>query len=150
MIADRTMPTVAALDTTDIPRADPALLALMLELLVDSGHGLIMLNDTDVAAVQSVELAFWRHFDGDTAEGVATIVRFRALIAVFASRRLASLLMREGFPVLQAAFRVAADLRLNPSRGFSPQGIVWAVTAALNSSRSRPRAQQGATAQFAA
>lgn len=150
MIAVPAMNTTAALDPTDVPRVAAAHLAHMLELLVGSGDGLMLLHGADAADTETVEADFWRGFTGDTATGVAALVRFRALVEVFASRRLQSLLMHEGFVVLKAAFHVAAEIRLNTARGFSPQGLVWAVTAELATARRRPGVERGYADQIAA
>ena len=135
MIATTALTAPAAFDPTDVPRVDADHLARMLDLLVGSSQGLTMLRGTDAAAMTALERDFWRDFIGETATGVATLVRFRALMDAFASRRLKSLLLHEGYAVLQAAFNVAAGIRLSTARGFNPQGLVWAVTAELAASR---------------
>lgn len=132
IVADRMSATDGArgFDPTDVPRADPLELERVLRIMIRSGDGLLLLQGIDATRLASIEAAFWREFAGDTAAGVAVLMRVRALIAACAARRLQSLLLHEGLPAFEAAFRVAAGLRLNPVRGFSPQGLVWAVTAA--------------------
>lgn len=150
MITAPVMSATAAFDPTDVPNADPAHLMRMLAVLIRNGDGLVVLREPDPRAMKAIEAEFWADFSGDTATGVATVIRFRALIEVFAARRLKSLLLREGLVVLQAAFRVAAGLRLNSARGFNPQGLVWAVTAVAASQHGSARPDYAATTQMAA
>ncbi len=150
MIAIPATTAPATFDPTDVPRVDAAHLARMLDLLVSGGHGLMMLRGADATALAALEAAFWRGFSGDTATGVSTLVRFRAVLEAFASRRLRSLLMRDGYAVLKAAFQAAAETRLNASRGFNPQGLVWSVTAELASARRRAAPVHGYATQIAA
>lgn len=116
-------------DPADVPRAEPEHLAHLMRILIREGQGLLLLRGVDDAVLEALEADFWREFGGGTASGVAAIVRFRALIDAFASRRLRALLLNEGLPVLARVFRVAAGMRLNAARGLSPQGLVSGVAA---------------------
>lgn len=119
----------AGFDPTDVPAADPEHLARLLRILVRQGDGLMMLRGADAASLRAVETAFWAELDADTASGIAAIVRFRAVIDAFAARKLRALLLNEGLPALARVLRVAAALRLNASRGFSPHHLLWGVAA---------------------
>lgn len=119
----------AAFDLADVPRTEPRHLERLMAILVRQGHGLMLIRGADDAVLRAVEAEFWAVSEGDTQSAVAAMVRFRAVVDAFAARRLKSLLLNEGLAVLGAVFRVAASMRLNAARGFSPQGLVWGVAA---------------------
>ncbi len=117
-------------DTTDLPMVRRAALALAMHLLIDDERGLILLRGATPADRASLEAKFWDCFDGDTREGVATLVRLWSLIDVFQARRMRELLLNRGFRVVQAAIEVAASSRLNVQWGFNPQRFVMALSTA--------------------
>ena len=120
--------TETSFDTTDLPMVRRAALALAMHLLIEDERGLILLRGATAADRASLEAKFWDCFDGDTREGVATLVRLWSLIDVFQARRLQELLMARGFRLVQSAIKVAASSRLNLQWGFNPQRFVMALT----------------------
>ena len=119
--------TETSFDTTDLPMVRRAALALAMHLLIEDERGLILLRGATAADRASLEAKFWDCFDGDTREGVATLVRLWSLIDVFQARRLQQLLMARGFRLVQSAIKVAASSRLNLQWGFNPQRFVTAL-----------------------
>ncbi|MBL8567424.1 MAG: hypothetical protein JNM89_17070 [Hyphomicrobiaceae bacterium] len=120
--------TETSFDTTDLPMVRRAALALAMHLLIEDERGLVLLRGATSADRANLEAKFWDCFDGDTREGVATLVRLWSLIDVFQARRLQDLLMARGFRVVQSAIKVAASSRLNLQWGFNPQRFVTALT----------------------
>lgn len=116
--------TETSFDTTDLPTVRRAALALAMHLLIEDERGLVLLNGATPAERKALEAKFWDCFDGDTAEGVATLVRLWSLVDVFQARRLREMLLSRGFGLVQAAIAVAARSRLNVQWGFNPQRFV--------------------------
>ena len=71
----------------------------------------------------TIEALFWDRFDGETADGVATLLRFWSLVGVFSSRRLKGVLLARGFAVLAPAGEIAARLRFNAHWGLQPAAV---------------------------
>lgn len=143
--------TTNGFDTTDLPIVRRAALALAMHLLIEDERGLVLLNGADDADRARLETRFWDCFDGDTAEGVATLVRLWSLIDVFQSRRLRQMFLERGFAMIPAAVKVAATSRLNLDWGFNPQRFVTALsvrpaTAAVHRLQPAPAARELAMA----
>lgn len=117
-------------DISDVPTVSAAAMEAMVDLLVSNGRARAFFNGHDATLRATVEGEFWAAFDGPTGEGVATLVRFWALIDSMAARRVSRLLFAEGFSVLKPLARSAAKLRLNATWGFAPQRLLWAVAEA--------------------
>lgn len=83
----------------------------------------------------------WDKLDGTSAEKVATLLRFRSLVGVFAGSRLQELLLRRGLPLMGPALEVAAEMRLNVQWGFNPVKFLRALEAKLGEidQRTAPR-----------
>lgn len=147
-------------DITDVPMVSADSMEAIVDLVVSRGHARTFFNGHVADLRVEVEREFWARFDGPTAEGVATLVRFWALVDTMGARRVSRLLFAEGFAVLKPLARCAATLRLNVSWGFAPQRLLWAVTEAqarLPASRmgrpahvAGPRADERDTALLAA
>lgn len=114
-------------DTTDLPTVRRAALALAMHLLIEDERGLVLLRGADAADRKALEAKFWDCFDGDTREGVATLVRLWSLIEVFQARRLREMLLDRGFALVQSAITVASASRLNVQWGFNPQRFITAL-----------------------
>ena len=57
-------------------------------------------------------------------------VRFRHLVEVFSARRLKDMMLDRGYALMAPAIAIAASLRLNANRGFSPQAFLLALSGA--------------------
>jgi hypothetical protein len=125
----------ATLDLTDVTPVAPQHMALMMGLLIESGRALMLVRGATPDDKKAIEALFWDRFEGETADGVATLLRFWSLSGVFSSRRLKGVLLARGFAVLAPAGEVAARLRFNVHWGFNPQRFLTALTRAGTSRR---------------
>jgi hypothetical protein len=116
-------------DLTDVPIVAPADLAIPIGLLMDGERALALLYGAAEADLRIIEQAFWQEFDGDTARGIAVLLRFRNLLGVFAARRLRDLLLDRGHGLMAPAVAAAATMRLNAKWGFNPHKFLRALTA---------------------
>lgn len=121
----------SALDITDVPSVPATALAQAMRTLIDSGKGLVLLRGLAAADMQGLEAAVWDKLEGSLAERRAVLVRFQALADVFSSRRLQNLMLRRGFPLIAPALHLAAGMRLNVGRGFSPTTFTYALHSLL-------------------
>lgn len=125
----------ASLDPADVPEADPEDLARLMQILIRRGDGLMLLRGADDEVLRAVEAEFCAARTVRSNEMIAAIIRFRAVVDAFSARRLQALLMREGLTLLETVFHIAARVRLNAARGFSPQGLLWGIAAELQRAR---------------
>ncbi|HEY7086064.1 MAG TPA: hypothetical protein VH519_14740 [Hyphomicrobiaceae bacterium] len=133
------MPTpITPMNLTDVALVDPERLALALEYMVKTGRGLTMLRGITEAQLREIDQALWDELGSDPAQRVAVLVRFRCLIRVFATRRLANLLLHTGYRLLAPAARVAGRMRLNADRGFNAVKFERALIDQLARIDSRP------------
>jgi hypothetical protein len=109
-----------AVNLSDVALVSPEDLALPMQYMIDTGRGLAMLRGISQAELREVDHAIWDKLGAKPAQRVAVLVRFRCLIEVFAARRLADLLMHNGYNLIAPAVHVAARMRLNADRGFNP------------------------------
>ncbi|HXF52687.1 MAG TPA: hypothetical protein VNK52_01055 [Hyphomicrobiaceae bacterium] len=117
-------------DLTDVPMVAPEDLAIpMRQLIRGERAALAVLYGTGEADVRLIEAAFWQEFNGNTAAGVAVLLRFRGLISLFAVRRLRDRLLEKGHALIGPAVAVAAGMRLNAKWGFNPNTFLWALAA---------------------
>lgn len=131
----------AAFDTTDLPTVPREALALAMNLLVADGRGLVVTRGATEEDRTRLEARFWAEFQGDTAEGVATLLRLWSMIDVFQSRRLRALLLDRGFMLIQKAVTEAARQRINIEWGFNPQRFLMALAAAPVPMRPAPQVE---------
>ena len=110
----------ATLDYSDVPQTSSEALMLMMEEMIVTGRGLVLLRDMSDREVREIEKAVWERLDGTPAEKLAALLRFRCLIAVFAGARLRQLFLSRGLALMEPAVEVAAEMRLNVQWGFSP------------------------------
>jgi hypothetical protein len=109
-----------AVNLSDVPLVDPQALALPMQYMIDSGRGLAMLRGIGKAELREVDHAVWDGLSADPGQRLAVLLRFRCLIQVFGARRLASLLLHNGYNLIAPAVQVAARMRLNADLGFNP------------------------------
>lgn len=136
----------APLDLDDVAPVASRHMALMMSLLIESGRALILTREPTAEDRKAIEALFWQRFDGETAQGVATLLRFWSLVGVFSSRRLKAMLLARGFALLAPAGEIAARLRFNAQWGFNPQRFVMALTHASANRRSGGDAGTGVRA----
>lgn len=119
-----------SIDLTDVPPVREKDLALAIRAMLETEQVRGLAESLSQMDRKAIEQAFWRQFQGATATGVATLIRFWCLVDAFQSRRLRVLLSRCGHAVFDAAATAAASHRLNLDWGFKPQRLIWAVEAA--------------------
>ncbi len=117
------------LDLSDVPAVSSAQLADVLNILVSQGRAGVLFRGPDAADRAEVEAAFWEIHDGSTAEGVATLLRFWALVDVFKNKRMVTVLRDRGYAILSVAAKAASTMRFNANWGFNPQRFIWALDA---------------------
>jgi hypothetical protein len=112
-----TMPTT--INPSDVAPVDTRILALAMRSLVDSGRGLAMLRGIGKEELAIADRALCAEMAVDPALRIATLMRLRCLVEVFATSRLANLFLNVGYNLIAPAVEVAAAMRLNAERGFS-------------------------------
>jgi hypothetical protein len=111
----------------DVPVVKASDLGLIVQHLVDKGQGLALLRGMREDEIRDIEDRLWAEFQGASDARLATALRFRALLQVFASRRLKALFLERGFRVLAAVAREAASRPLNIHFGFNSQRMLTAL-----------------------
>ncbi len=114
-------------DLTDVPAIAPTDLAAAMQALIAGGRGLVLLRGLEDADLDTVQAELKRRFHGDPQTALAVFVRFRHLAEVFSARRLKDLMLDRGYALIAPAIAIAASLRLNAHRGFSPQKFLLAL-----------------------
>src|SRR5262249_37625488 len=117
-------------DLTDVPAIAPTDLAAAMQALIADGRGLVLLRGLEDADLDTVQAELKRRFHTDPQTALAVFVRFRHLAEVFSARRLQNLMLERGFALIAPAIALAASLRLNANRGFSPQKFLLALNEA--------------------
>ena len=112
---------------SDVPAVDAAELGAAMRMLIEKGQGLALLKGLSEGEFRDLEDELWTQFEGSNEARVAVALRLRALIGVFGSRRLKSLLLERGFRLIAAAVREAARLPLNTRFGFNGQKLLMAL-----------------------
>jgi len=118
------------LNLADVPRVDAAELDIPMRLLIGKGQGLALLKGLTEREIRDLENEIWTGFEGSDEARLAVALRFRALLDVFASRRLKGLLLERGFRLIAAAIREASRQPLNTRFGFNAQRLLTALDAA--------------------
>jgi hypothetical protein len=116
-----------AFDPTDVLQVAADEMMTALSAVVESGRVMVLFEGAEKIDREQVEAAFWEVFEGETARGGMVLLRLWSLVDALQSRRLNRLLLARGFDFLEAAFSVAAELRLNVDWGFAPQRLIWAI-----------------------
>ena len=112
--------TLNTVNLSDVPLVDPQALAQPMQHMIDTGRGLAMLRGISKAEMREVDCALWDELGADPVQRLAVLMRFRCLIRVFGARRLADLLLNNGYSLIAPAVHVAARMRLNADLGFNP------------------------------
>ncbi|CAA2141901.1 hypothetical protein [Hyphomicrobium sp. ghe19] len=128
----------ANIDLADVPAVEARELHFVMDMLIRSGQGLALLRGLKEEEIRSLETRIWTDFEGSDVARLAVALRFRALLDVFASRRLKALFLDRGFRLLTSAALEAAQRPLNIRFGFNAQQLLLALnaeTAPLNGVR---------------
>lgn len=120
----------AKLDPTDIPQVAASDLNRPMQMLIEKGQGLALLTGLSEHDLRELETSLWSDFQTDPDIRVAIALRLRALVDVFAARRLKDMLLARGFKVIPAAIAAASKERLNTHFGFNAQRLLLAIDAA--------------------
>jgi hypothetical protein len=126
------------LNLADVPRVDAAELDIPMRLLIGKGQGLALLKGLTEREIRDLENEIWTGFEGSDEARLAVALRFRALLDVFASRRLKGLLLERGFRLIAAAIREASRQPLNTRFGFNAQRLLTVLDAATASPAAEP------------
>jgi hypothetical protein len=127
----------ASFDRCDVPAVSPDSLALPMQAMIAAGRGLVLLRGISDAELRELEHAVWDKLEGPSSQKVATLLRFRALVGVFAGSRLQQLFLRRGLALVGPAMQVAAEMRLNVQWGFNPMKFLRALEAELGETDQR-------------
>ena len=119
----------ANIDLADVPVVEARELHFVMDMLTRSGQGLAFLRGLKEEEIRSLEARIWADFEGSDVARLAVALRFRALLDVFASRRLKALFLDRGFRLLASAAREAARRPLNIRFGFNAQQLLLALDA---------------------
>ena len=122
----------AILDRCDVPQVCAESLTLPMQAMIAAGRGLVLLRGISDPELRAVEHAVWDQLGGTSSDKVATLLRFRCLVGVFATSRLQQLFLRRGLALMGPAIEVAAELRLNVQWGFNPVKFLRALEAKLD------------------
>lgn len=125
-------------DRCDVPQVSPASLAQPMQAMIAAGRGLVLLRGISDRELRDVEHAVWDKLEGSSSQKVATLLRFRALVGVFAGARLQHLFLRRGLALMAPAMQVAAEMRLNVQWGFNPTKFLRALELSLDEDAQRP------------
>ena len=137
------------LDLSDVPAVGKHDLYVPMRMLIKNGRGLALLNGLSEVDIRALESAIWQHFRDQPEKRVAVALRFRALLDVFASRRLREEFLNQGFKLIARAVAEASTQRLNARFGFRAQKFVCALEPYRNQP-SAPAIQVCAREEFAA
>lgn len=118
-------------DLSDVPAVETADLAAAMRTLIDNERGLVLLNGLSEDDMSAVQDDLQRRFQGDPQRALAVFVRLRHLVEVFSARRLQAQFLQRGYSLMAPAIAIAASLRLNANRGFSPQTFLMSLAEVL-------------------
>ena len=113
----------------DVPVVEASKLDDVVQMLVEDGQGLVLLRGLKEEEIRRIEAGLWADFQGHDEARLAVALRFRALLDVFASRRLKALFLDRGFRLLAAAAREASRRPLNIRFGFNAQQLLLGLDA---------------------
>ena len=127
------------LNLADVPKVDAAELDMPMRLLIGERSGSCPASRASPSReIRDLENEIWAGFEGSDEARLAVALRFRALLDVFASRRLKGLLLERGFRLIAAAIREASRQPLNTRFGFNAQRLLTALDAATASPAAEP------------
>jgi hypothetical protein len=120
---------VSHLDPTDIPPVSAGAMQAVINLIVERGQALVLLDGAPAGARGEIERAFWQTHSGDWISGNAALIRFWHLVDAMGARRLKALFLERGYAALAPLAACAAVSRLNVQWGFKSQHLVAALLA---------------------
>src|SRR5690606_16742578 len=100
-------------DPTDVPAVAAEDLAAPMRLLIAEGRGLVLLRGLTQEDAKIVEDCLRQRLGKEPSVELAALIRFRALVDVFACRRLGEMLLERGHEVIAPALQSAAQMRLS-------------------------------------
>ncbi len=118
------------LNLADVPKVDASELDMPMRMLIDKGQGLALLKGLSEREIRELEDDIWADFEGSDEARLAVALRFRALLDVYAARRLKGLILDHGFKLIAAAIKEASQQPLNTRFGFNAQKLLMALEAA--------------------
>lgn len=118
--------THASIDLSDVPTVSLHDLYAPMRRLISEGRGLALLNGLSETDIRYVESQIWADFADQPDTRLAIAMRFRALLDVFATRRLRQEFLHQGFKLIARAVAEASTQRLNTRFGFTAQKFVMA------------------------
>lgn len=116
-----------SIDLADVPPVTPADLTLPMRIAIAHGHGLALYKGLSENQIRAIETDLWAQLSHAPEIRLAVAVRFRALLDVFATRRLKQLFLKTGFKLIARALAEAATQRINAEVGFSAHKFVLAL-----------------------
>lgn len=116
-----------SIDLADVPPVTPADLTLPMRIAIAHGHGLALYKGLSENQIRAIETDLWAQLSHAPEIRLAVAVRFRALLDVFATRRLKQLFLKTGFKLIARALAEAATQRINADVGFSAHKFVLAL-----------------------
>lgn len=122
----------ARFNRADVPIVEAYQLDVPMRMLIANGQGLALLRGLSEHEIRALEDALWQTFKGTEEARLAVALRFRALLEVFAARRLKGMLIERGLRLIAAAISEAARLPLNTRFGFNAQKLLLALDEATN------------------
>lgn len=137
-----------AIDSSDVPAVGIHDLYVPMRRLIADGRGLALLNGLSEADIRATEHRIWADFADQPEIRVAIALRLRALLEVFAHRRLKQEFLEQGFKLIARAVAEAATQRLNTRFGFKPQTFI--SSRSPDARRSAPHAVHPAQLPLAA
>ncbi len=114
-------------DLADVPPVTIAELTLPMRIAIAHGHGLALYKGLTEGEIRAIESDLWAQLSDQPDTRLAVALRFRALIDVFATRRLKQLFLMTGFKLIARAMAEAATQRINADFGFSAHKFVLAL-----------------------
>ena len=115
------------IDRTDVPCVGLHDLYVPFKHLIGAGRGLALFSGLAEHEIRAVEGHIWAHFATAPEKRLAVALRFRALLAVFAAKRLQQAFLEQGFKLIALAAAEGAQQRLNTQFGFKAQAFVLAL-----------------------
>ncbi|HEX7075848.1 MAG TPA: hypothetical protein VF226_17560 [Hyphomicrobiaceae bacterium] len=119
-------------DPTDVPTVAAEDLAAPMRRLIAEGRGLVLLRGLTAEDAKIVEECLRQRLGKEPSVELAALMRFRALVDVFACRRLSELLLERGHEVIAPSLQCAAQMRLSLKWGFNPRKFHRVVTELLD------------------
>ncbi len=114
-------------DLADVPPVTITELTLPMRIAIAHGHGLALYKGLTEGEIRAIESDLWAQLSDQPDTRLAVALRFRALLDVFATRRLKQLFLMTGFKLIARAMAEAATQRINADFGFSAHKFVLAL-----------------------